>query len=132
MTNPAPTIYPILRYDDADAAIRFLGEAFGLEVDEVNRDGDRIAHALLGWGNSLVMLSSRREGGDPFDTGAFCVYLAVDDPDAHYARAKGAGAQIVMELADQSYGSRDYSARDPEGNVWCFGTYRPGRAAKKK
>jgi uncharacterized glyoxalase superfamily protein PhnB len=130
MTSSAPTIYPILRYDDADAAIRFLGEAFGLEVDEIHRDGDRIAHALLGWGNSLVMLSSRREGGDPFDTGTVCVYVAVDDPDAHYARAKGAGAQIVMELADQSYGSRDYSARDPEGNVWCFGTYRPGRAPK--
>jgi uncharacterized glyoxalase superfamily protein PhnB len=31
-----------------------------------------------------------------------------------------------MGLTDQEYGSRDYAARDPEGNVWCFGTYRPG------
>jgi uncharacterized glyoxalase superfamily protein PhnB len=30
-----------------------------------------------------------------------------------------------MELTDQDYGSREYAARDPEGNVWCFGTYRP-------
>jgi uncharacterized glyoxalase superfamily protein PhnB len=131
MANTAPTIYPILRYDDADEAIRFLAGAFGLEADEVHRDGDLVSHALLGWGNSLVMLSSRREGGDPFDPGGFCVYLAVDDPDAHYARAKGAGAEIVMELVDQSYGSREYAARDPEGNVWCFGTYRPQRAAKR-
>jgi uncharacterized glyoxalase superfamily protein PhnB len=130
MTSQAPTIYPILRYDDAPAAIRFLSEAFGLEADAVHTEGDRVSHALLGWGNGLVMISSRREGGDPFDLGGFCVYLAVDDPDAHYARAKGAGAQILMELVDQSYGSREYAARDPEGNVWCFGTYRPGRAPR--
>jgi uncharacterized glyoxalase superfamily protein PhnB len=53
--------------------------------------------------------------------------VAVDDPDAHHARAKAAGAVIMMELTDQDYGSREYAARDPEGNVWCFGTYRPGR-----
>jgi len=29
-----------------------------------------------------------------------------------------------MELTDQDYGSREFAARDPEGNVWCFGTYR--------
>jgi uncharacterized glyoxalase superfamily protein PhnB len=130
MTTPAPTFYPTLRYDDAPAAIRFLGEAFGFEADEIHTEGSRITHALLGWGNGLVMLSSRRPG-DPFDLGGVCVYVAVDDPDAHYARAKGAGAQIAMELVDQDYGSREYAARDPEGNVWCFGTYRPGRAAKR-
>ena len=51
----------------------------------------------------------------------------VEDADAHHARAKAAGAEIVMELMDTDYGSRDYAARDPEGNVWNFGTYRPAR-----
>jgi uncharacterized glyoxalase superfamily protein PhnB len=51
--------------------------------------------------------------------------VIVDDPDAHHARAVAAGAEIVLELHDQDYGSRDYSARDPEGYVWHFGTYRP-------
>jgi uncharacterized glyoxalase superfamily protein PhnB len=46
--------------------------------------------------------------------------------DAHHERAVGAGAEIVRALADTDYGSREYSARDPEGNVWSFGSYRPG------
>lgn len=122
----APTIYPTLRYDDAPAAIRFLTDAFGFQADAVHEEKGRISHALLGWGSGLVMLSSRQPG-DPFDLGRCCLYVAVDDPDAHHARAKAAGAVIVMELTNQDYGSREYAARDPEGNVWCFGTYRPGR-----
>ena len=46
--------------------------------------------------------------------------------DAHYQRAKAAGAEIVRELQDTSYGSREYAVRDPEGFLWSFGTYRPG------
>jgi uncharacterized glyoxalase superfamily protein PhnB len=49
----------------------------------------------------------------------------VRDVDAHYARAKGAGAEIVRPLDDTPYGSREYAARDPEGQVWSFGTYDP-------
>lgn len=122
----APAIYPTLRYDDAPAAIRFLTDAFGFETDEVYEEKGLVSHALLGWKNGLVMLGSRRPG-DPFDLGGCCLYVAVDDPDAHCAQAKAAGAEILMELTDQSYGSREYAARDPEGNVWCFGTYRPER-----
>ncbi len=53
------------------------------------------------------------------------LYLVVEDPDAHHDRARAAGAEIVMPLTDQPYGSREYAALDPEGNVWSFGTYRP-------
>lgn len=125
-----PRIYPIVRYDDAHAGMRFLGEAFGFELDEVHEQDGSVAHALVGFGDDLVMVSSRRPGGDPFDLGPLCLYVAVDDPDAHHDRAKAAGAEILMELTDQDYGSRDYAARDPEGNVWCFGSYRPGRKAR--
>lgn len=45
--------------------------------------------------------------------------------DGHHDRAVAAGAEIVMGLTDQDYGSREYAARDSEGNLWCFGTYRP-------
>ena len=51
----------------------------------------------------------------------YCGY----DPDGHHDRAVAAGAELVMGLTDQDYGSREYAVRDPEGNVWCFGTYRP-------
>lgn len=120
-----PTVYPVLSYADGDAAIAFLTDAFGFVSDDVTRDdGGRIVHATLSRAGGMVMLSDRREDS-PFSLGPVCLYVVVDDPDAHYARAKAAGAEVVMELTDQPYGSREYAARDPEGNVWCFGTYQP-------
>ena len=125
-----PSVYPVLTYDDADAAISWLAEAFGFVPGEVTRDdGGRIVHATLTWANGMVMLSQSRGSGSPFDLGPVCLYLVVDDPDAHFARARAAGADVVMEPTDQPYGSREHAARDPEGNVWCFGTYQPAPVA---
>ena len=56
------------------------------------------------------------------------VYVVVDDPDAHFEQARDAGAEIIRELNDTKYGSREYGAKDPEGNAWYFGTYQPFRA----
>jgi uncharacterized glyoxalase superfamily protein PhnB len=53
------------------------------------------------------------------------LYITVPDPDAHHAIAREAGATVVRELEDTDYGSREYSVRDPEGNLWSFGTYDP-------
>jgi uncharacterized glyoxalase superfamily protein PhnB len=53
------------------------------------------------------------------------VYVYVKDVDAHFARAKAAGAEIVRTLADTDHGSREYCARDLEGHLWSFGTYLP-------
>jgi uncharacterized glyoxalase superfamily protein PhnB len=53
------------------------------------------------------------------------LYVRVADTDALYKRAKAAGAEIVRELADTDYGSRDFMCRDPEGHLWSFGTYMP-------
>ena len=63
----------------------------------------------------------------PTDAGVAtqAVYIAVPDADKIFAQAKAAGAEIVMGLTDQPYGSRDFICRDPEGHVWCFGTYAP-------
>ena len=87
-----------------------------------------IAHAQLAWRGELVMLGSASDGSDgrlAVDHGPAWIYVVVDDPDAHHARAVAAGAEIVMPPTDQEYGSRDYIALDPEGNVWSFGTYQP-------
>ena len=123
------TIYPALKYGDAHAAIDFLERAFGFERHAVY-DGENgaVAHAELKLGDEYVMLGSTAEGDQRFNQGVgrFSLYVAVDDPDAHHARAKEAGAQIERELTDQDCGSREYTARDPEGNLWSFGTYRPG------
>jgi uncharacterized glyoxalase superfamily protein PhnB len=137
--NPAndpdhQTIFPALRYRDADAALIWLQEAFGFCEHAVHRDAAGVlAHAELRLGGGLIMLGEYDPagwfGGSPPDPLASTVslYIVVDDPDAHHARAAAAGASIVRELIDQPYGSREYSARDCEGNLWSFGTYDPNR-----
>jgi uncharacterized glyoxalase superfamily protein PhnB len=119
-------IIPTLRYQDARAALEFLERAFGFERHAVHENDDgAIGHAELRHGDGLVMLGTAGQGDARFDTGRNVVYVVVDDPDAHYEQAKAAGAEIVMELTDQDYGSREYAAEDPEGNIWSFGTYNP-------
>ena len=122
------TIYPILIYRDCPAAIDFLERAFGFERHAVfEGESGAVTHGELRLGDELVMVSSASEGDERYNQviGNCVLYLAVEDPDAHHDRAKAAGAPIERPLADQDYGSRDYTARDPEGNLWSFGTYRP-------
>jgi uncharacterized glyoxalase superfamily protein PhnB len=118
-------IVPLLQYKDAPAALDWLEKAFGLTRTEDHRDDDgNVVHAELTYGDGMVMVSG---AGDRFGThhGQGWCYVVIEDADAHHARAVEAGAEIVEELTDQEYGSRDYSARDPEGNLWSFGTYGP-------
>jgi uncharacterized glyoxalase superfamily protein PhnB len=133
MSQPGrPNIFPSLRYEDPDAAIAWLEEAFACEEKAVHRDAaGRVMHAELRLGAGLIMLGGRREPGflgatapDALASPAG-IYVVIGDPDAHCARARAAGARIVRELTDESYGSREYSARDLEGNLWSFGTYDP-------
>lgn len=126
MSREAPRLYPSMRYRDAPAAIEFLKDAFGFEERVVySRDDGTIAHAELRYGPSILMLGSDRDDMYGKRVGHGWLYVAVDDPDAHCERARAAGAEIISELHDTDYGSRDYGARDPEGNMWNFGTYRP-------
>ena len=123
------TISPILSYRDAAAAIAFLEAAFGFERKAVHTGDDgTIQHAELRYGDGLVMLGTEREDRWGRHAGESWTYVVVSDADAHHAQARAAGAEIVSELTDQDYGSRDYSARDPEGNLWSFGTYDPASA----
>ena len=124
------TFYPGLLYADADAAIDWLERTFGFERREVHRaeDGNGIAHAELAFGSAVVMLSTAGIGREPFKSlpaGNTMVYCATDEVEALYERAREAGAEIALELTDTDYGSRDFTARDPEGTLWAFGTYRP-------
>ena len=116
-----------LVYRDPKGAIDFLERAFGFERGTVVEDGGRIAHAEMWHGDSCVMLGGERDDDLGQPPGSGWAYVVVEEADAHHASAKDAGAEIVMELVDTDYGSRDYAARDPEGNVWNFGTYRPSR-----
>ena len=127
-----PNIFPAVRYRDADAGIAFLTRAFGATEKAVHRGDDgAIYHAELALGAGLVMVGEHREdgnlGGDaprPLSS-TISIYVVVEDPDSHHAVARAAGANVVRELEDMDYGSREYSVRDPEGNLWSFGTYDP-------
>ncbi|MBO0850901.1 MAG: VOC family protein [Pseudonocardia sp.] len=126
LNQNAPTVFPTLRYDDAPSAIKFLTDVLGLSAGEIfYDDAGRVAHAVLGWHNGMVMISSRRDEPSPFDPGRAVLYLVTEEPDALHDRAVAAGAEIVMGLVDQEYGSREFAVRDPENNVWSFGTYQP-------
>jgi uncharacterized glyoxalase superfamily protein PhnB len=127
-----PNIFPALHYADPQAALEWLKDAFGFEEKAVYRGDDgRIHHAELRLGDGLVMFggTSSDGGGRKNAQPPVTIYAVVSDPDGHYERARSAGAEIVRELVDQPYGSREYSARDLEGNVWSFGTYDPYAAA---
>jgi uncharacterized glyoxalase superfamily protein PhnB len=120
-------VIPTLRYRDAEAAIAFLKDAFGFAEHAVYRDGDLVAHAELTFGDGMVMLGSDRDEGADVNAalGGSSVYCILDDVAAHYARATAAGARIARELRDEDYGGSGYTALDPEGNRWSFGSYRP-------
>ncbi|MGW5687913.1 VOC family protein [Nonomuraea sp. NPDC003754] len=107
------TVFALARYQDVQGAVDFLAAAFGFEPHEVMKD-----HAEILVGDDIIMLGRGTPGGPG-------VYVAVDDPDAHHDKAVAAGAVVTMELTDQPYGSREYACKDPEGNLWFFGTYRP-------
>jgi uncharacterized glyoxalase superfamily protein PhnB len=129
------TIFPAVRYSDADAALRWLKAAFDAEEKAVYRGDDGVVrHAELRIGGGLIMLGQYSgEGwlaGEPPNPLASTVslYIVVPDPDAHHDRAAAAGATVVRELEDTDHGSREYSVRDLEGNLWSFGTYDPNAA----
>ena len=127
-TGTKANVFPSLRYKNGAAAIDWLAKAFGFEKHfVVPGPGSAIAHAQLTIGSGMIMLGSGGDaaGGNPWDDVRQGIYVQVQDVDAHYARAKAAGAEIVRELADTDYGSREYSVRDPEGHLWSFGTYDP-------
>lgn len=125
MQQMTAKIYPVLTYHDAKAAIDWLGEAFGFEPHAVYEgENGRIDHAELKLDGAFLMLSSKSDNIWSATNGPIAVSLP-DGVDSHYERAKAAGAEIISEPADTHYGSRDYSARDLEGNLWNFGTYAP-------
>jgi uncharacterized glyoxalase superfamily protein PhnB len=131
LRTESPCIYPTFRYRDPSAMMDFLCRAFGFAVRVKYGEGDDIQHAELELGSSIIMLGAVREDeygaivGGPGENGGKSVYIAVTDTDALYAKAKAAGATILREPYDTDYGSRDFMCRDPEGNVWSFGTYWP-------
>ena len=134
MTNEQlpKSVWPCVNYADAPAAITFLADAFGFVstatyTDEDDDRGRPPCRAALARGRRR---DARLGGPRGERVLARCrparrsVYVVTDEPDAVHDRAVKAGAEIVRGLVDEDYGSRGFTARDPEGNLWSFGTYR--------
>jgi uncharacterized glyoxalase superfamily protein PhnB len=128
--NRESAVWPILTFRDARAAAAFLRDAFGFEETAVyacEDDPSIVEHAEMRWPlGGGVMFGTAGKDDSPFgrrEPGNDSVYVVCDDPDGLFERATGAGAQVVRGLEDEDYGSRGFTVRDPEGNLWAFGTY---------
>ncbi|MBB3893582.1 putative glyoxalase superfamily protein PhnB [Phenylobacterium haematophilum] len=114
-----------LFYQDPKAALAWLEKAFGFELVMLLEDADgAVAHSQMEFGDSYVMIgqewsadhrSPKSVGGKNTQT----VHIQLDtDIDAHFERAKAAGAVIDAEPTTQFYGDRTYRCRDLEGHIW--------------
>lgn len=117
-----------LCYRDPKAALKFLEAAFGFDLVMLIEDADgAVAHSEMKFGDSLVMIGTEwtEKHRSPASIGGLntqTVHIHLEgDVDAHCERARAAGAEILMEPADQFYGDRTYRCRDPEGHFWTVG-----------
>jgi PhnB protein len=128
---------PMVAYEDCAAAIEFLTKAFGFrEVEQRYTDDEgRVTHAELEYEGGRVMLGwpgpeyrgpkrhieecdvARRMYDNPYVVNG--VHIEVDDLDAHLARARETGAEILRDPDELPFG-RLYTAADPEGQRWMF------------
>jgi uncharacterized glyoxalase superfamily protein PhnB len=114
-------VTPYLVVDGAAKLIDFLQEVFDAEeVERFAAPGNRIGHAEVRIGDSVVMLGDAGGEHQPRQT---MQYVYVDDADAVYQRALAAGAVSVQAVADQFYGDRSGGVKDPFGNLWWIATH---------
>lgn len=129
--NPIPdgfhTVTPYIAMENTAEAIEFYKRAFGAEENYRHNDGDRVRHAQIRIGDSMLMLHDENPGWPKYRSAktyggsAVNLFLYVDDVDAWVARAVAAGAQSVMPIADQEYG-RAGGVEDPFGLTWWITT----------
>ena len=126
MTASNTTVWMTLQANDAPTLIDYYVDTFGFVVAARYGDGDRVDHAQLNWteGSGGIMLGSHKPGtACSRQPGAAGCYVVTSDPDALYQRVLARKAEVVRPLEKTDYGSREFTVRDPEGNLWSFGDY---------
>jgi len=115
------TITPYLMVTDSLKVTEFLKNAFGAtETYSMKYPDGSIMHGEYKIGNSPVMLSEAKGEHKAMP----CMhYLYVEDVDAVYKKAVGAGGTPVAEPANQFYGDRAGAVRDSSGNTWWIATH---------
>lgn len=120
---PADTLLPHVAYQNVAEAVKWLTNVFGFTEHYRYGSPDEPDGAQMHLGNAWIMLTrSREDRGSPaqFGYGTQSLTIFVDDVDAHYERAKVAGAKIVEPLNETMYGERQYGVEDLEGHHWLF------------
>lgn len=117
---PPATVVPILVYPDVRAAVAWLGDAFGFR-ERVRIGESHRAQLSVGTDGAVIVADVRGEQLPP-DAGrvTHLVRVRVEDVDAHYARARDFGAQVLDGPVDREYGERDYTVVDLGGHRWNF------------
>lgn len=114
----------LLIYDDLKAAHAHHVQVLGFTPGPIeSAPSGEVVHAEVRAGDHVIWMHPAGDGfASPRTTGAATgmTVIAVDDADAHCARVRAAGADIIEEPVDQAYGVREYGVRDPEGQLWYF------------
>lgn len=123
---PADTVLPHIAYRDVARASAWLTAVFGFTEHYRYGPAGAPGGAQMHLGDAWVMLDAADPGQRTptqlgFGTQSLTVFVA--DVDAHYDRAKEAGATIVEDLHETTYGERQYGARDLDGHLWLFPTH---------
>ena|ERR1700694_647541 len=125
----AQSITASVPYDDPAQGIRWLTEVLGFRAAAVHDEPDgTVAHAELVWETGFLFVGRRASAGEHWHVGPTSIALNTVSPeivDSYYERALAAGAEIMRPPHDAAYGSHQFELRDPEGNLWTVGTYRP-------
>jgi predicted enzyme related to lactoylglutathione lyase len=118
---PPDTILPHVFYRDVTEAVAWLSKTFGFK--EHYRYGQPVSGAQVHLGNAWIMLTRGKEGSlspSELGYGTQSLTVFVDDVEAHFQRAKAAGAKIVEELHETEYGELQYGVEDFDGHHWLF------------
>ena len=136
MSTDYPTVIPMIAYENGVAALEWLAKAFGFRerARQIGADGE-LSHGEMEVGDGVIMLATptpdyqspkhhretcdqaRKWSAVPWIIDGVLVY--VDNLDAHFARAKAAGATILSEIQEDAPGRR-YRVEDLEGHRWFF------------
>jgi MerR family transcriptional regulator, thiopeptide resistance regulator len=128
-------VIPLLVCSDIVAEHDFLVDLLGFASAGIERGGDgRVVHAEVRAGARRIWLHRADEAGGLVPPGAGGsaaggMVVHVRDVDAHHARVRASGAEILSAPTDQDYGQREYGVRDPEGHLWWIATPTSGPAA---
>lgn len=129
---PVDTVLPHVNYQSLGEGIAWLARAFGFQ--ELYRYGDGPSGGQMWTGKAAIQVRQARNGQRSprqLGYGTQSLTIFVDDVDAHYVRAKDAGAKILEEPHETEYGEYQYAAEDLDGHHWLFSRHEKDRSPEE-